>query len=177
MTEQGRAAVPEEAFKALFVEHYVPVLRYAERRVWEQEIAEDITADTFELAWARLQIGQDIDRPWLFRTASFKLRDHVKRNTRKRAAEAALERLLDEPEERMGTLDQLAVRSAVRSLSEREREVVMLTYWDGLSATESAAVLRCSTPAVWVALSRARTRLRDILRPEYTQAGGGHDER
>jgi RNA polymerase sigma factor (sigma-70 family) len=170
-------AVPQRAFTALFAEHYLPVLRYAERRVADQQVAEDIAGDTFELAWVRIQDGQGIDRPWLFLTASYKLRDHYKRSTRRRTAEQALERLLEEPLAELSTLDRMALHDALLTLSDREREAVMLTYWDGLSAAEAATVLRCSASAMWVALSRARTKLRGILNPDLTLLGGDHDGR
>lgn len=169
--------MPQSAFTALFAAHYLSVLRYAERRAGDQQVAEDIAADTFELAWVRLQEGREVDRPWLFVTASFKLGDHYKRGTRKAAAEAALARLVEEPDAPMTALDRLAVHDALRTLNDREREAVMLTYWDGLSAAEAAAVLRCSVSAVWVALSRARTKLRGILLSDPSPAGGEHDER
>jgi RNA polymerase sigma-70 factor (ECF subfamily) len=169
--------VAHDAFRALFAANYLHVLRYTERRVDDQQVAEDIAADTFELAWTRLQQGRHVDRPWLFLTASFKLRDHYKRGSRRRAAEAALGRLVEEPTDHLGTLDRMALHDALLSLTEREREAVMLTYWEGLTAAEAAAVLRCSTSAVWVALSRARTKLRGILEPDFTTTGGEHDDR
>lgn len=169
--------VPQSEFTSLFADHYVAVLRYAERRVDDQQVAEDIAADTFELAWVRLQEGREVDRPWLFLTAAFKLRDHYKRGTRRKAAEGALARLVKERDDPMTTLDVLAVHDALRTLSDREREAVMLTYWDGLSATEAAKVLRCSVSAVWVALSRGRAKLRGILLTQPSAAGGEHHGR
>lgn len=150
-------------FTSLFATHYVAILRYAERRIADQQVAEDIAADTFELAWVRMQEGRDVDRPWLFVTASFKLRDHYKRDSRRRAAEAALKRLVEEPVEHLRTLDQIAVHHALQTLTDREREAVMLTYWDGLPAGKVSQILRCSTSAIWVLLSRARTKLRGVL--------------
>lgn len=169
--------MPRRTFTALFSAQYIHVLRFAERRVDDLQVAEDIAAETFELAWVHIQRGREVDRPWLFVTASFKLRDHYKRGARKRAAEAALERLAQEPHETLSILDRMALHDALRTLTAREREAVMLTYWDGLSAAEAAAVLRCSSSAVWVALSRGRAKLRGILEPDLTAAGGEHDGR
>lgn len=48
-------------------------------------------------------------------------------------------------------------------MSDRDREVIMLTYWDGLSAAEAAVVLGTTTGAVWVTLTRARAKLRAVI--------------
>jgi RNA polymerase sigma factor (sigma-70 family) len=172
----GGAELDVQAFNRLFAENFVDVLRYAERRTIDPQIAEDIAADTFALAWEKGEAGADITRPWLFRTAAFKLRDHLKRSVRRRDAEAALTRLAEEPPEALHTIDRLALREGLASLSVREREAILLTYWEQLSADETAYVLGCSPSAVWVALSRGRSRLRAMLAavPETT---GGPDDR
>lgn len=62
-------------------------------------------------------------------------------------------------------LDALALQQAMKSLNARERQVVVLTYWDELSAGEIADVLRSSQAAVWTTLTRARAKLRAQLEP------------
>ncbi len=48
-------------------------------------------------------------------------------------------------------------------LGDREREVVVLTYWEGLTAEESATVLGSTPGAVWATLTRARAKLRAAI--------------
>lgn len=76
---------------------------------------------------------------------------------------AALERDASDRPFEIDHVDRLAVRDALTVLSEHERQVVILTYWDQLSAGEIAETLRCSQGSVWTALSRARTKLRGRL--------------
>jgi RNA polymerase sigma-70 factor (ECF subfamily) len=52
---------------------------------------------------------------------------------------------------------------ALAGLSEREREVLMLTAWEELSSNEAARVLGCSATAYRIRLHRARNRLRERL--------------
>lgn len=55
------------------------------------------------------------------------------------------------------------VRSALATLSARDQEVLRLTEWDELTATEGAQVLGCSTPTFTVRLHRARRRFAAAL--------------
>ena len=56
------------------------------------------------------------------------------------------------------------VTDALRRLSPKEREVMQLVVWDGLSPAETAEVLNCSVNVVQVRLHRARRRLERRLR-------------
>jgi RNA polymerase sigma factor (sigma-70 family) len=56
------------------------------------------------------------------------------------------------------------VRAAVQALSPRDREVVVLRYFEELSPAEVAGITRQSKNAVEVRLHRARARLADALR-------------
>ncbi len=49
--------------------------------------------------------------------------------------------------------------AALAALSETDRELILLTAWDGLSATQAAEVLGIRTNALAVRLHRARRRL------------------
>ncbi|WP_405059589.1 RNA polymerase sigma factor [Kribbella sp. NBC_01505] len=55
----------------LYREHHLAVLRYVERRVGDVEVAYDVTADVFLVAWHRrddLPAGRVL--PWLYRVAA-----------------------------------------------------------------------------------------------------------
>ena len=58
-----------------------------------------------------------------------------------------------------------AVRRAVQSLPQKDREAIVLRYFENLSAAEIAALTGASRSAVEVRLHRARARLADLLRP------------
>ncbi|WUH89404.1 SigE family RNA polymerase sigma factor [Streptomyces sp. NBC_00433] len=67
---------------------------------------------------------------------------------------------------------------ALSELPERQRAVVVLRYWEDLSAEEVAATLRCSVGTVKSQASRALAKLRHS--PElahYSLAGGNGDPR
>jgi RNA polymerase sigma-70 factor, ECF subfamily len=65
-----------------------------------------------------------------------------------------------------------SVLQALAHLPEKDRELLLLVAWDGLSIGEAAAVLRCSATAAKVRLHRARRRFRaELQRFERRQAG------
>lgn len=62
------------------------------------------------------------------------------------------------------------VRAAVQMLSDRQREALLLSKFEGLCYAEIAEVMQLTTKAVKSLLSRARVNLKDILEP-YMDAG------
>nr|WP_277445126.1 RNA polymerase sigma factor [Pelotomaculum isophthalicicum] len=68
------------------------------------------------------------------------------------------------PEQTMlDSAEQVSVRRAVAGLPERERAIVFLRYYQGLSYAEIAAVLGIPEPTVGTRLHRAREKLRKKL--------------
>ncbi|MGN8552194.1 UNVERIFIED_CONTAM: sigma-70 family RNA polymerase sigma factor [Microbacterium sp. SLM126] len=160
------------AFSALFAEHWPAVHSYVRRRVQDSGEAEEIASEVFRIAWQKLDPADPFGRPWLYRTAMNRVRDHYRRQSRRARAEEALQRRFEEAPLRADPDDVLTLRAAMRFLSEREREALLLTYWDGLSAAEVGAVLGCSPGTVWTLMTRAREKLRVAMR-DTTQVDGG----
>lgn len=161
-TSTRRCPLERQEFDQLHDAHYVRVVRFVQRRVRDVGHAEDIAADTFLVAWAKLTTDEGAV-PWLYGTARNKIKQYYHHVARDRDAEA---RIADEQlvaSMGLGHLDRMIVREAVASLSGKQREVIMLTYWEDMSAAEVATVLDCSARSVWTALTRGRTKLRELL--------------
>lgn len=159
------ASEPNKAvvFRGLFNEYWPLVRHHLSCFLDNQEEVDEITAEVFVLAWRKLRPETPMGLRWFVRTADNKLRD-VDRSARSRGrALDALSRGLENAAERIHPLEALALRQAMKDLNARERQVVVLTYWDELTAGEVAEVLRCSPAAVWTTLTRARTKLRAQL--------------
>jgi DNA-directed RNA polymerase specialized sigma24 family protein len=75
------------------------------------------------------------------------------------ALEAASLQHAPSPFDREETL----VRAALRRLAPRDREVLLLAEWEGLSPTQIAAVLGCLTVTARGRLHRARRRFRAVF--------------
>lgn len=148
------------SFESLFLMNYALIVRYAERRLPSVLLAEDVAAETFAAAWGRWSRGHSVELPWLYRVAANKVVDHYRSTSRQKTLEEVLARTIEETQSGPDRLDKIALQQALLQLAPRDREVIMLTYWEGLSASEIAMVIGSSVTAVWATLSRARKKLR-----------------
>ena len=169
-------------FCALFRRDSPAVRRYVTRRAWPDAV-DDVVAETFLIAWRRLEDVPTDALPWLLATARNCLANHRRGAAR---GSALLERLRAEPV--ISAPDELARREhrdaimrAFATLSDDERELVMLTAWDGLSPGVASRILGLNAAQARTRLYRARRRLRDALDAELARstststAGSAHD--
>lgn len=164
--DAGRAdrASDLRRFETLFLDHADAVLAYAARRS-DPDTAQEILGDTFVVAWRRLAAVPDPALPWLFGVARRVLANE-RRSTRR--AQALTLRLVREPrshaDEPTDEVDErLSAQAALQLLPPREREVLELLAWEGLSTAEAAEVLECSHRVLAVRVHRARRRLRGYI--------------
>jgi RNA polymerase sigma-70 factor (ECF subfamily) len=147
--------------EALYVAHSSAVTRYARRRADEQTAA-DVVSEVFVVAWRRLDDVPEDALPWLLGCARRVLWHHHR-------AEQRRWRLFD----RLTSATPLAVvsrevpdtvlASGLATLRERDREVLLLTAWEGLTTDQAAKVLGCSPQTFRVRAHRARQRLADAM--------------
>lgn len=171
----GRAA--EDRFRRLFDAHYRVVLAFALRRVATPDDAHDVVADTFAVAWRRLDdvpTERDEQVSWLLATARRVLANLHRTRRRQQALQDRVEvttttTVVADRTEASADVD--LVRQALADLAEPDREILRLTVWDDLSHAQVAAVLDLTVSAVSVRAHRARRRLADRL--EALQDVGG----
>ena len=153
----------EDRFSALYESSRSRVVAYVLRRTSSREDAADVVAEIFEIAWRRLnEIPQgEAALLWLYVTARNVLANHYRRvQRRKRIVVRLAEELGSLPAHRdAADEDGLVMRSCLGVLSEDDREILMLSAWEGLSAAEIGRVLGCSATAGRIRLHRARSRL------------------
>lgn len=148
-----------EAFNDLYEEHWAAIRAHVECVVGESDV-DEVVMEVFTTAWRKLRPEHPMGRLWLLRTADNKLKDRARHNRSRRRAPDALDHAAAVRPDPPDAADVLAIRKAVDQLPERERDIVQLTYWDGLAAGEIAELRRTSQSAVWSLLTRARKRLR-----------------
>ena len=168
----GPSADPRSRrFEIFFEAHTGDVLRYCLRRLPDRRAAEDVAAETFLVAWRRLDVMPADELPWLLAIARNVILNEWRGGRRRErllariAAESPGEAVEPEPVAvQSGGRDGAGgARAALAQLSERDREVLMLTAWDGLDQRSAAAILGCSEGAFKVRLHRARRRLARAL--------------
>lgn len=162
----GRAR--EQRFTRLFSEYYPPVLAFARRRLGS-DAAQDVVAETFLTAWRRLDEITGEPLPWLYRIAGHAVANQRRSQVRRSRLDDRARRLMDEeaaPDPAEAVTERGLLVEAFSSLSERDREVLRLVTWEGLSVGGAAYVLDCSPAAFKVRLHRARRRLTRLLGDE-----------
>jgi RNA polymerase sigma-70 factor (ECF subfamily) len=151
----------EERFETLYATHAGRVRAYALRRT-SAASADDVVADTFLVAWRRLDAVPDPALPWLLGVAR-----RVLANRRRGEGRAAAlhERLAHAGagESHEGSDGDPRVWSALAELPEADQELLLLTAWEELTPGEIAAVLGLRTNTVSVRLHRARRRFTAAL--------------
>ena len=159
---------PETRFEQLFRDTRTDLLAYILRRSQSAEDAADALAETYLIAWQKLDaipIGEQA-RLWLFGVARNLL---LKGASRGRSRHALVERLAAElrsvqpPQAPVADVRSSALLAALGTLSERDREIMLLTAWEGLTPKQIATVVGTPVNIVRVRLHRARTRLKRDL--------------
>ena len=148
-------AAREHEFIALHAEHFTRVYHYIAYRINDQARAEELAADVFRIVWEK-RLDEPPGIGWLIATARNVLGNEYKGRRRR---EQLIERLTEEVRTRdagAGDGQRAAVADVLTRLNDRDREVLMLSYWDGLSTAELAQSLECSPSAAAVRLHRAR---------------------
>lgn len=157
-------AQDEVEFRGLFDCHLADLWRFARRRVDSAEVADDIAAETFAVAWRRR--GQPPDgsdtRLWLFGVARNVIANHRRGEARRRRLYLRL--VSNRPGEAVAPPEPPAgLREAFAALSDAEREVMIMRHWDGLAVHEIATLLECTPNAVSLRLHKAKRRLAELL--------------
>jgi RNA polymerase sigma-70 factor (ECF subfamily) len=162
--------------EALYAAHAAAVHAYARRRV-DPAAAEDVVADTFLVAWRRLDALPVADPlPWLLATAR-----HVVANQRRGDARRAALRARISAEQATSLApsawpehgvsdDGERLLRALASLRPADREALLLVAWEGLTPARAAAALECSRAAFHVRLHRARRRLKAAIEEDVGTA-------
>ena len=154
----------------LFRLHARPIHAHAFRLVRDWSRADDVLSTTFLEAWRRrdADVPSGMVLPWLYGIAT-----NVARNERRgRSRAAALAARAASDPAPVHHLDEEAIaqrlddeeRAArllpvVRKLPRRERELVALCWWSGLTYEEAAIALEVPVGTVRSRLSRARSRI------------------
>ncbi|MFN0090798.1 MAG: RNA polymerase sigma factor [Acidimicrobiales bacterium] len=169
-----RARSDPNAFAALYRLYLPRIHAFAYRRSRSREVAEDVTAATFERAYRQLDNfewrGGGFGS-WLFRIAANELADYYRSQQRSKS---------DRGQQAMGALHSPAsfddvdhietdessakrLLAALDKLNPRYQQAISLRYLAGLSHDEAALAMGSSKPVMAVTLSRALRALRSAM--------------
>jgi len=153
-----------ELYRSVFPD----LVRFLHRKVWDPDRARDLAQEAFVRA---LQHEPRRPRPWLFQVAANLARDEARTVLRRKRHLALLkneaeDRQEETPDPMEGVAERerwAAVRAALDTLGERDREALLL--WDaGMSYPEIARQTGLAVGAVGTTLARARRRLAEAYK-------------
>ena len=162
--------VRSEEVKHFYIQYGAEVQRYLTRQVKCGFTAADLTQEVF-LRLVRSGNSMELSNPraYIYRIASNILTDHIRGAARKHSAshEPISDTVAEEapgPEDRLLSRDELMrLERAIADLPQRQREVMTLHKFDGLSYRDIADRLGISKNTVMVHMMRALAHCRDRL--------------
>jgi RNA polymerase sigma-70 factor (ECF subfamily) len=174
----SRARLPsgDAKFTEIYARYGKQIQAYCARRTDRSQVA-DAVAETFLVAWRRLDQIEDVDSalPWLYGTAYRVMSNQWRSKAR---ARSLVRRLRDLAVAHPGATDSIVIRSeqselvmlAASRLKAVDREVLRLELWEGLSHSEIAIALAITPDAARQRAFRARRHLATEYEKLTTQA-------
>lgn len=159
----------EHAFLRAYDAHADAIFRHCFLRVRDRGTAEDLVQETFLKTWAYLADGKPVDnlKAFLFRVANNLIVDTSRRKRETIDIDELCVSGREPGEDTRGRLaeylDGKEALARLDQLDDAHREVLLLTYVDGLRPKEIAEVLGENANAVTVRLHRAKKKLKDLL--------------
>jgi RNA polymerase sigma-70 factor (ECF subfamily) len=162
-TATGKVEESRASFEELYRASRDDVYAYVAGLLRDRSAAEEVTSQAFERAWRkRRQIDRrrGTARTWLFGIARNAALDELRR--RSRVSPAAAPEPADDPGLNPAdtAVERALLQDALDSLDGRERELVALKFFAGLSNAEIAAVIRTSESNAGTRLHRVIEKLR-----------------
>ena len=170
----ARARNDSTAFVQLYRSHYNAVFRYCVHRLFDRQLAEDVTSEVFLKAVENIRSFKGDEKQfccWLYRVATNAINNYFRKSVRRNrllrfAHEQSNSRISSckEQDEKLTVL-----REAVFTLRPRYQTIITLRFFENLKLTEIAEVVGSSPGTVRKQLTRALAKLRKVLATEFIE--------
>lgn len=157
------------AFEELYQEYGPRVFRFAVRMIRDETKAEEVTNDVMVEVWksaGKFQ-GRSAPSTWIFSIARHRALNAIRRKTIPTTNLDDSPEPLDESEDPMAATDQSTtsdlLRTAIDQLSKEHREVIELTFFQGLNYKEIANIVECPEGTVKTRMYHAKKQLGPLL--------------
>ena len=145
-------------------EQYDKIYRYCYFKLYDDQIAQDITQETFlRFCKQGLNLGSDKELPYLYTIAKNLCIDHFRQRTVESLGEIT-EEMIDDPTE--DWISNLTLRMIISTLPEDEQELLFLRYVNEISITTICKITGLSRFAVYRKLSKSLKWLKEELLKE-----------
>ena len=156
------AAEDEDAYRSLYDRYADRVFRYAITLLRNQHLAEEAAQETMVAVWksaGRFE-GRSKVSTWIFGIARNKAFDLARREKR---GDRVPDVSMVSPDPAPGLLQEQVVTGALNTLPEAQREVVFLTFYEGLSYGEISRLLDVPEGTVKSRMFHAKRKLVEAL--------------
>lgn len=145
-------------------EQYDKIYRYCYFKMYDDQIAQDITQETFlRFCKQGLNLGSDKELPYLYTIAKNLFIDYFRKRTVE-SLEEITEEVIDDPTEDL--ISNLTLRMTISKLPEDEQELIFLRYVNEVSITTICKITGLSRFAVYRKLSKSLKWLKEELLKE-----------
>jgi RNA polymerase sigma-70 factor (ECF subfamily) len=156
----------EKRFADMYNQYVDDIYRFLLVHVRDQQLAEDLTAETFTSAWKNMSnFDNKHPRGWLYAIARNRLTDYWRKKKPLPLDETT--EIVDERKTQDQVFDEkIAARElglALKKLPEEMKSVITLRFLQGYSARQTAEVLGMSEVNIRVIQYRALKKLKKVL--------------
>lgn len=157
----------EQKLRELISAYQAELLRFCYVRLQDRMHAEDAVQETFFKVYRALPSyrADGHEKAWVYRIALNVCRDMLRSGWFRRINRHITPELLPDegspPDE-----EEIALSTAIHSLPDKSREVILLYYYQNFTVTEIAHILGIRQPSVSERLRRARAQLKEMLKGE-----------
>jgi RNA polymerase sigma-70 factor (ECF subfamily) len=168
LLDRAKAYDPE-ALAELYDRYAPRMYAYIYRRVSDAALAEDLTSELFVRVLRAIRIKRawrDSFLAWLYRIAHNLVVDVYRRQPPQVISleDASAQAADDDPaRETLEAMDRERLQGAIRRLTPDQQQVLALRYGEGLTARETARIVRKTTGAVEALQRRALAAIKRIL--------------
>ena len=154
--------------QALMNKYGTALVRLCYAWLGDAALAEDAVQESFVKAWKHLDRfrGESAQKTWLTRIAINTCKDMRRTRWFRHLLDGGQDALAAVAAPQRAEADDTVSR-AIASLPMKDRQVVLLHYYQGLTLEEIGKVLGLGVPAINSRLFRARSKLSDMLRGWY----------
>jgi RNA polymerase sigma-70 factor (ECF subfamily) len=158
----------QAALESLLRRHASPLLNFLRRLAGDAHLAEELVQETFLAVWEHRRSFDPTRafKPWLYAIAVNQFRATLRREPRHDPGDAESLALSREPDPADVLVDEETVRrldQALHRLPSKQRAVVCLRAWEGMSFAQIGEAIGCSEGTARSHMHHALAGLRQVL--------------
>ena len=159
----------KKRFLAAYDKYAENLLRHVYFRVSREDLAEDITQETFLRLWRCVLVGDDIKnfKAFLYRIAHNLIIDYYRRHktaSLEETVETEGEFIVEEKNAFEIICDKEMAACALRELDTETRQIIMWRFIDELSVTEIAEITKKTANNISVIIHRGLKKMREKMK-------------